>query len=107
MPPYPHERGVPPPPKGRPRGGSGEKEPEPALAPPCPMRGPEAGRPHTRAQYFKPLSRAILQYVNHPEYKYEGNVGLLTRRKINVHWILIIDKEANKIEDQPLFITDA
>ena len=67
----------------------------------------ETGTIKQGAHYFKPLSRTILQYVDHPEHKYKGNVGLLTRRKINVDGILIIGKEANKIEDQPLFVTDA
>jgi len=77
-PPYPHEQGVPPPPTGRPRGGSGRDQPH--SPPPCPERGPEAGRTHTRAQYFKPPNRTILRYVDHPEHKYEGNLGLLTVR---------------------------
>ena len=59
------------------------------------------------SRFFKPLSRTILQYVDHPEYKYEGNVGLMIRKLINVDDVLIIGKEANKIEDQPLFVTDA
>lgn len=67
----------------------------------------ETGTIKQGAHFFKPLSRTILQYVDHPEHKYEGKVGLLTRRKIKVDGILIIGKEANKIEDQPLFITDA
>ena len=42
-------------PDGAPPRRINEKETEPALAPPCPERGPEAGRPHTRSHYFKPL----------------------------------------------------
>jgi len=61
-----------------------EKEPEPELAPPCPERGPEAGRPPTGAHYFKPLSRTIQQYVDHPEYKYKGNEGFLEQKHIHV-----------------------
>jgi len=33
--------------------------------------------------------------------------GLLSRKLINVDDVLIISKEANKIEDQPLYIADA
>jgi hypothetical protein len=69
--------------------------------------GPEAGRPPSRVHYFKHLNRTILQYVDHPEYKYESGVGLLTHRRIDIDWILLIDEEANKIEDQSMFITDA
>lgn len=67
----------------------------------------ETGLIKMGSRYFKTLSRTILQYVDHPEYKYEGNVGLLIRKMINVDGVLIIGKEANKIEDQPLFVTDA
>ena len=67
----------------------------------------ETGTIKQGAHYFKPPEPAILQYVDHPEHKYKGNVGFLTRRKINVDGILMIGKEANKIEDQPLFVTDA
>lgn len=66
----------------------------------------ETGTIMQGSRFFKPLSRTILQYVDHPEYKYEGNVGLLIRKSINVDGVLIIGKEANKIEDQPLFVTD-
>lgn len=67
----------------------------------------ETGTLMQGSRFFKPLSRTILQYVDHPEYKYDGNVGLLSRKLINVDGVLIIGKEANKIEDQPLFVTDA
>lgn len=67
----------------------------------------ETGLIKQGSRFFKPLSRTILQYVDHPEYKYEGNIGLLIRKLINVDDVLIIGKEANKIEDQPLFVTDA
>jgi len=49
----------------------------------------------------------IIQYADHPKYKYEGNTGLLRRQLINVDGVLIIGKEANKIDDQPLYIADA
>ena len=67
----------------------------------------ETGTIKQGARLLQAPDRTILQYVDHPEHKYKGNVGLLTRRKINVDGILIIGKEANKIEDQPLFVTDA
>jgi len=67
----------------------------------------ETGLIKQGSRFFKPLCRTILQYVDHPEYKYEGNVGLLIRKQINVDDVLIIGKEANKIEDQPLFVTNA
>jgi len=36
-----------------------------------------------------------------------GNIELLRRRLINVDGVLIIGKEANKIDDQPPYIADA
>jgi hypothetical protein len=70
------------------------------------VRGPEAGRPPIRSRYFKSLSRTILQNVDRSEHKYVGKEGLLTRKRINVDGILIIRKEANKIEKQSLLVTD-
>jgi hypothetical protein len=67
----------------------------------------ETGTIMQGSKFFKPLSRTIIQYADHPEYKYDGNIGLLRRRLINVDGVLIIGKEANKIDDQPLYIADA
>ncbi len=53
-------------------------------------------------RYFKPLSETILQYSNHPEHKYEGDVGYLRRRHIHAQGVVYIGKEANKIDEQPL-----
>jgi hypothetical protein len=73
-----------------------------ALAPPCPARGPEAGRPHTRYQDFKSLSTTILQYLDHAEYKYDWDGGFLERKRIHVSEVIHIGKEANNIDDEPL-----
>jgi len=53
-------------------------------------------------QYYKPLSKTILQYIDHPESKYVGDIGQLERRLIHVSEIVHIGKEANNIEDEPL-----
>jgi hypothetical protein len=53
-------------------------------------------------QYYKPLSKTILQYIDHPEYKYDGGIGQLEKRHIHVSEIVHIGKEANNIEDEPL-----
>ncbi len=53
-------------------------------------------------QYFKALSKTILQYVDHPEYKYDGEIGQMERRRIHASEIVHIGKEANNIEDQSL-----
>jgi hypothetical protein len=41
------------------------------------------------------------------EYKFEGNIGQLERRHIQVSKIVHIGKEANNIEEQPLKKVDA
>lgn len=58
-------------------------------------------------QFFKPLSLTILQYADHPEYKYEGDVGPMERRHIHADSVVLIGKEANNIDDQPLDIWQA
>ena len=39
----------------------------------------ETGEVKEGSKYFKPLSRTILEYVDHPEYKFDGDVGVLDR----------------------------
>ncbi|MCM1987930.1 hypothetical protein [Methanococcoides seepicolus] len=58
-------------------------------------------------EYFKSLNRTILQYADHPEYKYEGNIGQMKRRHIHADSVVLIGKEANNIDDQPLDIYQA
>jgi hypothetical protein len=43
-----------------------------------------------------------MDYIDHPESKYEGVVGFLKRRDILADEIVHIGKEANNIEDEPL-----
>ena len=56
-------------------------------------------------QYFKPLSETILQYIEHMEYKFEGDIGVLERKHIQADGLIYIGKEANNIQDQPLEVT--
>jgi DNA polymerase elongation subunit (family B) len=65
----------------------------------------ETGEVKEGSQYFKPLSRTILQYVDHLENKFEGNVGVLERKQIQADGLVYIGKEANNIEDQSLEVT--
>jgi len=62
----------------------------------------ESGVTKHSLQYFKPLSKTILQYLDHAESKYEGDIGQLKRQHIHVSEIVHIGKEANNIEDEPL-----
>ena len=62
----------------------------------------EIGEVKQGSQYFKPLSKTIIQYTDDPEYKFEGDIGQLERRNIEATDIVHIGKEANNIEDEPL-----
>ena len=52
--------------------------------------------------YWKTLGDVFWEYINHPESKYEGDVGILRRRLIVPEGGVYIGKEANKIEMGPL-----
>ncbi|AKB78739.1 hypothetical protein MSHOH_2256 [Methanosarcina horonobensis HB-1 = JCM 15518] len=65
----------------------------------------ETGKIKQGSQYFKALSRTILQYIEHPESKFDGDIGVLERKHIQATGLIYIGKEANNIEDQPLDVT--
>ncbi|MGA2913114.1 MAG: hypothetical protein ABSE07_06325 [Methanoregula sp.] len=54
------------------------------------------------SHYFKTLSRTVMNYIDHPEYKYEGDTGLLKRKHVHADDVIHIGKEANNIDLQPL-----
>lgn len=45
----------------------------------------ESGEVKEGAQYFNPLSRTILQYIEHLENKLEGERGVLERKQIQAN----------------------
>jgi hypothetical protein len=49
---------------------------------------------------FKQLSRTIIEYANHPEAKFDGDMGVLERKHIVADSIIYIGKEANNINEQ-------
>ncbi|WMW25063.1 hypothetical protein RE474_13425 [Methanolobus sediminis] len=53
-------------------------------------------------QYWKPLSDVFLDYIDHPEAKFEGDIGVLQRRHLTPTGCMYIGKEANKVEMQEL-----
>lgn len=59
------------------------------------------------AEFFKSLNMTILQYADHPEYKYEGDIGQMERRHIHADSVVLVGKEANNIDDQALDIGQA
>jgi hypothetical protein len=48
-------------------------------------------------EYWNPLSDVFLDYIDHPEAKFEGDVGVLKRRHLKPNGCEYIGKEANKI----------
>lgn len=52
-------------------------------------------------EYWLPLSEVLLDYIKHPEAKFDdtNKVGLLNRRRVVAERIIYIGKEANKIEN--------
>jgi len=59
-----------------------------------------SGEIYKGMKYWKPLSDVIEDYINHPEAKFEGDVGVLSRRHIKPTTEEYIGKEANKLESQ-------
>ena len=67
----------------------------------------QTGEVKEGSQYFKPLSRTILQYVDHPENKFDGNIGVLMRKEVHIDGVVYIGKEANNIDEQALKVKEA
>jgi hypothetical protein len=59
------------------------------------------------SHYFKPLSRTIMQYVEHLESKFDGEIGILERKHVHADSIVYIGKEANSIDEQELDVKKA
>ena len=62
----------------------------------------QTGEVKEGSHYFKPLIRTILQYVDHPENKFDGDIGGLERKHVHVDGVVYIWKEANNIDEQAL-----
>lgn len=54
-------------------------------------------------EYWKSLGKTILDFLDHPDNKFKGNIGYLERKSIISNNIQYIRKEANNI-DQEIFI---
>lgn len=50
-------------------------------------------------QYWKNMKDIFLDYVDHPESKFDGDVGILSRKEIHATSFIHIGKEANRIEE--------
>lgn len=50
-------------------------------------------------EYWKHLSDTILEYLRHPESKFDGDIGILRTKEIVVSSIVHIGKESDKLDD--------
>ena len=48
-----------------------------------------------------------IEYVNHPEAKFDVNVGVLERKHIQIDGVVYIGKEANGIDEQAMDVKKA
>jgi hypothetical protein len=67
----------------------------------------ETGEIKQGSHYFKPLSRTIIEYANHPESKFDGETGILERKHVKADSVIYIGKEANNIDEQALDVKKA
>ena len=52
--------------------------------------------------YWKPLSEMFLDYMNHKEDKYDGDIGTLSRKKIKVDSVIHIGKRSNNLDESEI-----
>ncbi len=67
----------------------------------------ETGEIKEGSHFFKPLSKTIMQYVDHPESKFDGEIGILKRQHVYADGVIYIGKEANNIDEQALDVKKA
>ena len=56
--------------------------------------------------YWKDIRQIFWDYVNHPESKFDGELGSLARKHLQVSRVITIGKEANDLEEAELFGLD-
>lgn len=49
--------------------------------------------------HWKTMGDNFWNYVNHPESKFDGNIGILQRKHLQITSIVYIGKESNNLED--------
>ena len=62
-----------------------------------------SGKVLSGEQYWKSMDDVYFEYKQHPEAKFDGNIGLLTRKHIRVISISMIGKETNDLERSQYF----
>lgn len=58
----------------------------------------ESGKEMNGLQYWKRFDDVFWSYVNHPEAKFDGDVGVLSRKHVTVNSVTHIGKESNNLE---------
>ena len=54
-------------------------------------------------QYWKPMDEIVHNYKNHPESKFEGNIGILERRDLFAKSTVLTGKESNNLDESQVF----
>jgi len=49
----------------------------------------------------------FLDYIDHPEAKFDGKIGVLERKQVHADSVVYIGKEANNIDEQELGVKKA
>lgn len=57
-------------------------------------------------QYWKPFWDLFLEYLNHPESKFDGNIGVLGRKNVWISDVIHIGKESNKLDESEMIGLD-
>ena len=60
----------------------------------------KSGKNMSGVQYWKPLSDVIVDYIEHPESKFEGKIGVLERKRIESERLVYIGKETRNLDTQ-------
>jgi hypothetical protein len=67
---------------------------------PCdPFIDYESGKELQGSQYWKPFGDVLWQYINHPEAKFDGDIGVLSRKHVTINSVTHIGKESNNLEE--------
>lgn len=56
--------------------------------------------------HWKDMTRIFWDYVNHPESKFDGNVGILQRKHLEISNVVYIGKESNDLEENEVLGMD-
>ncbi|MEX0911601.1 MAG: hypothetical protein WDZ43_05695 [Nitrosopumilaceae archaeon] len=58
-------------------------------------------------EFWKPFWDTFREYLDHPESKFEGDVGVLERKHVTVSRVLHIGKESNNLDESEFLGVDS